>query len=205
MVIMQIVFIHGNGASSDSFNYIKSQFSVFDINVDEFHEFCIDLEYDSDNGFYNNLFTMFEKIKEYDEIFFIGHSLGGLYALHLAHILKDKVIGGVTMGTPYGGSKSALLLNMVCPQQLYNDISPYSKPIIDGKLIKLHPSIDWTAIVTTKGHSKLMMEPNDGVVTIESMYDRKDANFIEVNSTHHEILLSDEAADIIIDKVFQYA
>jgi pimeloyl-ACP methyl ester carboxylesterase len=185
---MKLIYLHGHGASSDSFNFIRSEINGHD-------EIC--LEYDSKNGFAANLAAMVEQLKDASDIFFIAHSLGGLYALHLADKLGDRVIGAVTMATPYGGSASAIALNFISPQQIYKDIHPVAGPIMQGRNIDLHAPHHWTAIVTTKGHSQLMPAANDGIVTIDSMRNRRGVKFIEVEANHHEVTQSRHSVGII--------
>ena len=185
---MKLVYIHGHGASSDSFNFIRSEINGHD---------AICLEYDSTNGFAANLAAMAEQLKDASDVFFVAHSLGGLYALHLADKLGDRVAGAVTMATPYGGSEAAIALNFISPQQIYKDIHPVASPVMQGRNIDLHALHNWTAIVTTKGHSHLMAPANDGVVTVDSMRNRRGVKFIEVESNHHEVTQSHHSVDII--------
>lgn len=182
---LKIVFIHGHGASSESFNFIRSQLA---------HE-SIDIEYDSAHGFASNLAVMVDRLSDESHVFFIAHSLGGLYALHLADQMGARAIGAVTMATPYGGSEAALALNYIWPQQLYRDIHLTAAPITQARDIA--PRANWTAIVSTKGHSQLMAAANDGVVTMDSMCARGDARAVKVHSTHHEIVLSRQSVEII--------
>ena len=184
---MKLVYLHGHGASADSFNFIRSQ-------VVGHADIC--LEYDSKNGFDANIAAMVDRLKGAADVFIIAHSLGGLYALHLADRLGEGVIGAVTMATPYGGSGSALALNLFSPQQIYKDIHPGARPITHGRRIDLCKR-PWTAIVTTLGHSHLMMAANDGVVTRDSMRDRRDAIFVEVESNHHEVIQSRHSVKVI--------
>lgn len=183
--MIKVCLIHGHGASTDSFNFLRSELDA---------EF-IALEYDSKNGFAVNLADMVSRLEDEPRVFFVAHSLGGLYALHLADQLGDRAVGAVTMATPFGGSEVALALNMFCPSQIYKDIHATSSPVTQGRGIKPHGS--WTAIVTTKGHSNLMAAANDGVVTLNSMYDRKGARFVEVESTHGEVVQSRRSVEII--------
>lgn len=185
---MKLVYLHGHGASADSFNFIdaalaRSRGDIF-------------MEYDSKNGFSENLGDMIEHLRGDFKVFFIAHSLGGLYALHLAGEMGPRVAGAVTMGTPYGGSESALALNFISPQRIYRDIHPTAWPITRGRQINLHGK-PWTAIVSTKGHSQLMTAANDGVVTDISMRDRRGATFADVASNHHEIIQSRHSLAII--------
>lgn len=190
---MLIVYIHGHGASHQSFNFIRSQLGEHDY---------INISYSSDDGFSNNLKAMSEKLLQVsDNIIFIGHSLGGLYALHLSDVagLREKTIGIITLATPFGGSEAAVVLNVMWPQQLYKDISPYSDPVRKGKRIVL--SCPLTAIVTTKGHAQMMSACNDGIVTRDSMKSREGAIFIDVAATHHEVVLNTKAVEIIKDAI----
>ena len=40
-------------------------------------------------------------------MFFVAHSLGGIYSLHLANAIPKQVLGAVTLSTPYGGAEVA--------------------------------------------------------------------------------------------------
>jgi pimeloyl-ACP methyl ester carboxylesterase len=191
---MKIAFIHGHGASSDSFNFIHSQLAGEFRGVEWKR-----LEYDSNAGFANNLADMVAALQNEDEVFFICHSLGGLYALHLADRLGERCLGAVTIGTPYGGSESALWLDLLFPQRLFKDIHPGATPVTQGREIRLHDTCNWTAIITTRGHSNLMAAANDGVVSIDSMRKRSGVKFVEVHSTHHESLQSRYTVEIIQD------
>jgi pimeloyl-ACP methyl ester carboxylesterase len=188
---MNIIYIHGNGASADSFNFIRSQLTEHN---------GILLEYDSTKGFYNNCKEMLETLEGVEDMFFVAHSLGGIYALHLANELPDRVLGAVTLSTPYGGSKEARLVKYVLPfNQVLRDIQPHSAPILEGNGFEiLHP---WTNIVSTKGHSSLMAAANDGVVTQDSMRYRDDIALVDVGSNHYEILLSHDAVAIIKEAI----
>lgn len=200
---MVIVYIHGHGASADSFNFIRSQLKAK-------KELC--LAYDSHKGFDPNLADMLFTLRDEQKIFFVVHSLGGVYARHLADKLGSRVLGAVSMGTPYGGSESAWLLNLFHPQQLYRDIHPSASPITQGLKIDLCKSCNrksddcsstcnWVAIVTTKGHSQLMLAANDGVVTQSSMRNVRGVRFVEIDSNHHEIVQSMKSVDVIRETI----
>ena len=102
---MNLVYIHGNHATADSFNFIRSKLRGHN---------DILLEYDSSHGFYTNHATMLEQLRGLDDVFFVAHSLGGIHALHLADELGSRVMGGVTMSTPYGGSEAAKWWRACC-------------------------------------------------------------------------------------------
>lgn len=184
---MHLVYIHGNGQSAESFNFIRSE-------ITGYRE--IALEYDSTHGFYNNHKSMLERLDGVHNIFFIAHSLGGIHALHLANAIPERVRGAVTMSTPYGGSEAAEYVKYLLPfNQVIRDIRPKSAPILQAQTFEIeHP---WTNIVTLKGQSPLMVKPNDGVVTFDSMRHRADMRLINVESNHYEIMQSRKALEII--------
>jgi hypothetical protein len=190
---MTLVYIHGASATSESFNYIRKQ-----LGGDE-----IVINYDSRNGFENNLKIIKSQLGQTKNLFFIGHSLGGIYALHLANARPDQVSGAVTMSTPYGGAEVADVLTFFMPfSRLMRDIGPSSWVMKQADRIKIqHP---WTNIVTMKGQSPFIPEANDGVVTISSQKHHANMELVEVNYNHYEVVLSDDVVSIIkhrIDKL----
>jgi len=182
---MNLVYIHGASATSESFNYIRSKLGL-----------GIDINYDSRNGFENNLAEMKISLMNTDDIFFIAHSLGGIYALHLANSMPDRVKGAVTLSTPYGGAEVADYAQYFLPfSRLMRDIGPSSWSMREANKIKVqHP---WTNVVTMRGQSPWMLAANDGVVTIDSMRHHADMELVEVELNHYEVVLSDEVIDII--------
>ena len=182
---MNLVYIHGANATSESFNYIKSKLGD-----------GLAINYDSRNGFENNLKDMQLALAAYNDIVFIAHSLGGIYALHLANAIPSQILGAVTLSTPYGGAEVADYVQYFLPfSRLMRDIGPSSWVMKQASRIKIqHP---WTNIVTVKGQSPFMHEPNDGVVTIASQKHHEDMELVEVNCNHYEVVLSDEVVDII--------
>lgn len=182
-----IVYIHGASATAESFNFIREH--IKDKNIA--------IEYDSAHGFEENLNEMKEVIQKYKNIIFLCHSLGGIYALHLADAFPDRVKGAITLSTPYGGAEVADYAKYFLPfSRLLKDIGPSSWPMTQLRHIKIkHP---WVNIVSTSGKSPWMNVPNDGIVTISSMkrYE-KDMDIIEVNVNHYEIVISHNVLDII--------
>ena len=191
-----IVYIHGASATSESFTHIRQYVR------DTFEEPDIMLEYKSDNGFDNNLEQMKGKLDDADRLFFISHSLGGIYSLYLADHYKETTHGGISLATPYGGSEEADFARYFLPfNRLMKDVGTMSHIIKDSKYITA-PS-NWTQVVTTVGQSPWIQEPNDGVVTLKSMRSRKDFEQIEVALNHYEVVISDQVVKIILDKIQQ--
>ena len=189
---MVVVYIHGANSTPTSFNYITSKIghkSVF-------------LEYNSNNSFYHNLAVLKKEISTIPEpFFFVAHSLGGVYALHLATSKNKYLQGAVTISTPYGGSLEADLLRIFLPTvQLFADIGVKSSPIIS--LSNFDVPSNWTNIVTTAGNSPLISADNDGVVSVASMSALANKmELLQINSSHYEVLQSNETVNIIQSKI----
>ena len=189
---MSLVYIHGASATSESFNYIRSKLGK-----------GIDINYDSRNGFENNLKEMQDQLAGVDNIAFIAHSLGGVYSLHLANAIPEQVKGAVTLSTPYGGAEVAEFAKYFLPfSRLMRDIGPSSWAMKQAdKIMIQHP---WTNIVTVKGQSPFLLEHNDGVVTIASQKHHKEMELVEVDYNHYEVVLSDEVVKLIKERVKKF-
>ena len=188
---MLLVYIHGANATSDSFNYIREHIGGNDLVIN----------YDSRNGFEKNLADMRYQLEKYSKIFFICHSLGGIYALHLANAMPDQVLGAVTLSTPYGGAEVADVAKYFLPySRLLKDIGPNSWAMRQANRIDVqHP---WCNIVTVKGDSPWVLGHNDGVVTISSQkHHAKDMDLIEVEYNHYEVVLNDQVLGIIQERL----
>jgi esterase/lipase len=142
-------------------------------------------------------------LSNYTNIVFIAHSLGGIYSLHLANHMPNAVKGAVTLSTPYGGAEVADYAQYFLPfSRLMRDIGPSSWAMRQADKIKIqHP---WTNVVTVKGQSPFMVEPNDGVVTISSMRHHADMELVEVDYNHYEVVLSDEVIKIIKERTNKF-
>ena len=189
---MNLVYIHGANATSESFNYIRSKLGK-----------GIDINYDSRNGFENNLMDMQSSLKDQKDLVFIAHSLGGIYSLHLANLIPNAVKGAVTLSTPYGGAEVADYAKYFLPfSRLMRDIGPNSWAMTQAKKIEIqHP---WTNIVTVKGQSPFMFEANDGVVTISSQKHHRDMELVEVEYNHYEVVLSDEVVELVKERIKKF-
>jgi pimeloyl-ACP methyl ester carboxylesterase len=188
---MKLIYIHGANATGESFNYIREHLN---------HNDDLVVEYSTADGFNHNLFQMKRLIKDCDNIFFVAHSMGGIYALHLADLFPDQVLGAVTISTPYGGSRAADYVKYFLPfSKLLRDIGPNSHPMRLTDQIQIQHL--WTNIVTTRGTSLWMTEPNDGVVTIESQKHRKDMKFVELPLNHYEVVMSPKVVKTIQQQI----
>ena len=95
---LTVIWIHGANQSGLSFQYLRS--------LTRFKNELV-IEYDTSNKFFDNLEMLSNKInKVRGPYFVIGHSLGGLYALHLTkHV---DIAGAVSISTPFAGSFDSL-------------------------------------------------------------------------------------------------
>jgi len=189
---MTLVYIHGASATSDSFNFIRSKLGK-----------GIDINYDSRNGFENNLADMIEQLKNVKDIAFVAHSLGGIYSLHIANTIPDQVNGAITLSTPYGGAEVAEYAKYFLPfSRLMRDIGPNSWAFKQADKINIqHP---WTNVVTVKGQSPFMLAHNDGVVTVDSQKHHEDMELIEVDYNHYEVVLAEPVVKIIKERVNKF-
>lgn len=188
---MLLVYIHGASATSESFNYLREHIGGNDLVIN----------YDSRNGFEKNLADMSYQLSSYSKIFFICHSLGGIYALHLANMMPDRVLGAVTLSTPYGGAEIADVAKYFLPySRLLKDIGPNSWVMKQAANIEIHHP--WTNIVTTNGNSPWLHGENDGVVTVASQRKHyKDMELIDLSYNHYEVVLSDQVITIIKERI----
>lgn len=121
--------------------------------------------------------------------------------MHLAELFHNKVQGAITLSTPYGGSKAADYAKYFVPfSRLMRDIGPKSYPMSHIQTIDV--SWPWLNVVSTRGSSPFIVEPNDGVVTISSqraLADKMDLIDLDVN--HYEIVMSPRTIQIIEDRL----
>lgn len=187
---MKLVYIHGASATSESFNYIRHHIKHNDVMV----------EYDSAHGFQTNVDTITDQLSDYESMFFVCHSLGGIYALHLLERLRSQIAGAVTISTPYGGAESADYAKYFLPfSRLLRDIGPNSPPIRQSRDVVIDKP--WTNIVTTRGSSPWILHANDGVVTVNSQSCRTDMELISLDTNHYEVVLNQETINIITTKL----
>jgi len=100
-----IWYIHGANETATCFNYIKGELPD--------HTMC-DIEYD----YHAPLQSVIEKISKQlpkDNISIVGHSMGGIIAVALSQLNKQKIDKVVALASPFGGSESAHYLKYLFP------------------------------------------------------------------------------------------
>jgi pimeloyl-ACP methyl ester carboxylesterase len=189
-----IVYIHGASATAESFTHIRQYVR------DYFDEPDIMLEYQSEDGFAHNLAQMKGKLDDADRLFFVSHSLGGIYSLYLANHYRETTRGGISLSTPYGGSAEADFARYFLPfNRLMKDVGTMSEPMQEARYLPAPPN--WTQVVTTRGQSPWIQADNDGVVTLKSMRSRRDFELVEIDLNHYEVVLSDRVVKLILDRI----
>lgn len=184
-VLPSIVLVHGANASNLTFAHIRSQMPTYHF---------INIDYSSSNGFYNNLDNMIDALADVGPVYLVGHSLGGIFALHLSQ--EIDVIGGTTISTPFGGSKTADWAKYMSPHhQVFKDVGVKSKPIVEAKEFELPGK--WHNFVSTAGTVPWHGGQNDGVLTVDSMSARQDMRHAFVDSNHYEIVVNDDVISSI--------
>jgi len=183
---MKLVFIHGATASNRSFAYIDSQLQ----------RESIYLNYDRGRSAGYNLECMKERLTETtSDLYYVTHSLGGIYAIYLQDSVPNSV-AAVSLATPFNGSEIATWSRLFVPHYaLFKDITPDSSFISESKCINIR--IPWTQFVTTVGDVPWLVGDNDGIVTRKSMMCRDDVDYIEVDRNHYEIVQSQRVVDFI--------
>lgn len=128
--------------------------------------------------------------------YIVGHSLGGLIAVAISHIIQTK--GVVTLASPFGGSEMAGILSWITPSELFKSVSP------KGSFIQSMKSPLRTEVLSlvARSRSRLYRRPNDGMVTMDSQMAITGPKYIVLNTTHSEILLSRDTIHHIKEFIF---
>ena len=115
---LNVIWIHGANQTSLSFNYLREKTKFA-------NEILVN--YSSSDHFTYNLDKISEQIQNKGPHFVIGHSMGGLYALHLTQM--HRIVAGVSISTPFAGSWTADWAKYVVPSYpLFRDIGRRSGP-----------------------------------------------------------------------------
>lgn len=183
-----LVLLHGVNCTPHTWAYVVKQLRYVNSNkiVVPFTDTTLPFEEQMDK--------LYAELNHLGPIVIVGHSLGGLHAWHLAK--KLDVIAGISISTPFGGSKAADWFRYIMPNwQLVKDVGTRSKPVLDA--IQIEIDIPWTNIVTTVGNIPYIPQPNDCVISCESMKAVPGMEHTELAYNHYEVVLTSEVVNII--------
>lgn len=189
---METVFIHGANASKTSWNWAGSK-------INPHRRLTWSMMLDPEV----NLEAMEAELP--DRCVVVGHSMGGLYAWHLANRNPGKIVHGISVGTPFGGSIQAgfwKMFNLNVPWlHMLSRMEPWT---MQTRL--LDPAVPWTNVITTHGFDLFGVGANDGVVTVASQQELHNTEKeITLDYGHNEVLQSPELTKTILETVSRYS
>jgi len=181
---MDIVLIHGANASKISWNWIGS-------NLEKTTRLSWGMMVHPEK----NLQALEAELPE--KCIVVGHSMGGLYAWHLANRNPDRIVAGISVATPWGGSIQAgfwKMFNFNIPWlQMLSRMEPWT-----AETRMIEAAVPWTNVVCTHGFDLFGVGDNDGVVTVDSQRElHGPAKEIVLDYGHNEVLQSPELLEII--------
>ncbi len=173
-----LVVIHGFNSSSTSFNYILDKLD-WDGEV-------VRVNYNSHQPLADSVAQVQSQLPADKKLTLIGHSLGGVIALLLAHHAPENIKQVITISSPVGGSKAASFARwMPWAPPVMSDITPSSQLI---KIAKGRPSVPVAGVITTGGGLGLTNEANDSIVTVASQK-AVPGKKAELKANHFEVLM----------------
>lgn len=186
-----IAYIHGLNSSPRSFEYLLKVLPEHNI---------IRVSYNSHQPLIDSINQVVKQLPKTGELSLVGHSLGGLIASLIATDY-DPVTGLVTISSPLGGSRAAVVMKWLPGHpQVLEDITPSSRHI---QLLQMSPpKVPTLSICSTGGHLPTTSEPNDSVVTVASQKALKVGKKVEIKVNHFEILMHDKTAEHLRKHLF---
>lgn len=176
---MKILAIHGAWSSSTSFNYIKSKILPKSWEL---------VDYDHRKHSYEDILNM--SIGLMDEPYIaIGHSLGGLIALHQCQDVLCR--GIITLASPLAGLDLNLIQLYLSRASLISKIASSSREIREIHNLSFdHLSV--LHLIANKGYNPFIYEDNDGVLPIKVQTGWSCGKMVEIPANHYEILQSEK-------------
>ena len=182
---MKILAIHGAWSSSTSFNYLKLK-----TKSKIWH--CIDYDHRVDD-WHNILNKSIGILRE--PYIALGHSLGGMVALHMSQDTNCK--GIITMASPLAGLDLNLIQLYMSRSTLISAIAKNSKQINEIHDMNFN-HIPVLHLIANKGYNPFIYEDNDGVLPIKVQTDWTCGQVFEVSANHYEILQSEATANALM-------
>lgn len=185
-----VAYIHGLNQTSRGFGYIMQ-------NLPDQKRIVID--YDSHQPLELSLAQVLRQLPKTGELSLVGHSLGGLISVLIAHQRELNEL--VVISAPIAGSRAAKIAKWIPgAPEIMRDITPTSPRIAQAIATKI--SVPTISICSITGHLAAEKEPNDGIVTIASQKALPFGRKHEVKANHFEILMHDRTVDLIRKHLF---
>ena len=181
---MKILAIHGAWSSSTSFNYLKHKTKSKD-----WH--CVD--YDHRLHSYEDILTMSIGVMR-EPYIAIGHSLGGLIALHQSQDVLCK--GIITLASPLAGLDLNLIQLYMSRASLISKIANSSRQIREIHELP-YEHLPVLHLIANKGFNPFIYEDNDGVLPIKVQTGWSCGDVAEISANHYEILQSDATVSAV--------
>jgi pimeloyl-ACP methyl ester carboxylesterase len=178
-------FIHGLNSSHHSFAYLAKELGL-----------KAKIDYESHQALTDSVLQVAKQLPKNEPIILVGHSLGGVIAMLIAHAKTHDIQKVVTISSPLAGSKAAAFARwIVSGLKVLGDITPSS---VAMKLIEAEKApCPVLSIISTGGGLSTAGEPNDSVVTVASQRALPYAKKVEVKANHFEILMHDKVIDAV--------
>lgn len=189
---LNVMLIHGAWSSHGSFNFITR---MLDLYLESYINEVIFYDYTPINN--NSTEIVKQARKKLDEsgkqTIVVGHSMGGLVALAISDHEACKQV--ITMASPLSG----IAIEKMFQPFIYGrapilaELAPRSDFIKSLHKKKYEKRVD--CIITTTGFNPVMLEKNDGVVSIASQESWLPSTAVlhYVDCNHYEILQSEQA------------
>jgi len=181
----KIYYIHGLNQTHLSFAFMAPEVGGEYLYVN----------YNSHQHLADSVKEVAKQLPAQEEVVLVGHSLGGVIALLIAHARTHSVNKVVTVSSPLGGSKAAAVARwVVTGVQVLGDITPTSTFM---KLLETpNEPCPVLSIISTSG-SILNTEPNDGIVTVASQRALPYGKKVEIRANHFEVLMHEKTFEVV--------
>lgn len=154
----------------------------------------------------NHAYAEVERFLEYDKIYLVGHSMGGLIAINMAIKYGKRIAGIFLIACPFKFSTfSKQTLSVRLKQAFYSKNHPMKAAYLTSSSVPLRPNIIWHSTKPTSELKKLMRLTTDKLsdvhVPVTAIYSASD-ELISIDSldilkagltqtTYQSLILSD--------------
>ena len=185
-----VAYIHGLNQTSRCFGYLMQ-------NLPDQKRVVID--YDSHQPLEQSIAQVLKQLPKTGELSLVGHSLGGLISVLIAHERELNEL--IVVSAPIAGSRAARIAKWIPgAPDIMRDITPTSPRILQASSTKI--SVPTISICSITGHLAAEKEPNDGIVTIASQKALPFGKKHDVKANHFEVLMHDRTVDLIRKHLF---